>query len=86
MYNAFMSDNPNCKLRQREGYIKSTDVAGTRGKKATSVLLLWLLAMLTSVKSAVSIEQSNAKSMLAVEEEPQRSAIAHHQVLHQIQS
>ena len=32
MYNAFMSNNPNCKLRQKEGHIKLTDVAGT-GKK-----------------------------------------------------
>ena len=32
MYNAFMSTNPNCKLRQKEGYVKSTNVAGT-GRK-----------------------------------------------------
>ena len=31
-YNAFMSSNPNCKLRVKEGYVKSTNVPGT-GKK-----------------------------------------------------
>ena len=37
-YNAFMSSNPKCKLRVKEGYVKSTNVSGT-GKKATSVQL-----------------------------------------------
>ena len=32
MYNAFMSTNPKCKLRQKEGYVKSTNVGGT-GRK-----------------------------------------------------
>ena len=31
-YNAFMSSNPNCKLRVKEGYVKSANVPGT-GKK-----------------------------------------------------
>ena len=31
-YNAFMSTNPKCKLRVKEGYVKSNNVSGT-GKK-----------------------------------------------------
>ena len=67
MYNAFMSDNPNCKLRQNEGYIKSKDVAGA-GKRLHPFYWYdgsqWRRVQTTN--NAVTTELSNASNMLAV--------------------
>ena len=51
-YSAFMSSNPNCKLRIKEGYVKSTNVPGT-GKKGY---------IRTIAMTARNIEESKERS------------------------